>query len=333
MEHQVRVADLIVAAQEAAALEVVGRPWPAAQEEPPGADGRPVTPFQRRRDRDRELGPELHVDLQVILQVLADAGQVGDHVDAGRGQVVRGTDPGQLQQLRRVDRAAGQDDLPRPGPAGSPGAAGEFHAAGPFRIEKNFRHERPGADVEVRAVQHRVQVRLGLAFVTPVVEPVADRDGQRGRHVDEHVPAVIRAAGLQHQHLVGGVGGEPAGQRAARGAAPDDDEVVLLAQPARLPGAAFRSHFGMLYRRRRRPETGHQAARLQRAGRGADGDDPAFHPGAGLVLRWHRPQAGPRACSRARPRACSRACSRACRSVAREFSWAVDPGLARSCGV
>ena len=43
--------------------------------------------------------------------MLADAGQVGDDRDA-EGLEVRGRpDAGQLQQLRRVDRAAAQDDL------------------------------------------------------------------------------------------------------------------------------------------------------------------------------------------------------------------------------
>jgi hypothetical protein len=37
-----------------------------------------------RRDRDRLLAGVLDVDLEVVLQVLADAGQVGDDVDAER---------------------------------------------------------------------------------------------------------------------------------------------------------------------------------------------------------------------------------------------------------
>ncbi len=59
-----------------------------------------------------------------------------------------------------------------------------------------------------------VHERLGLGLVLPVVQPVPDRVGQRGRHVNEHVPRVIRAARFEHQHLVGRVSGEPAGPSA-----------------------------------------------------------------------------------------------------------------------
>ncbi len=49
-----------------------------------------------------------------------------------------------------------------------------------------------------------VHVRLGLGLVLPVVEPAADRERQRRRHVDEDVPRVVGAARLEHQHPVGG---------------------------------------------------------------------------------------------------------------------------------
>ena len=53
----------------------------------------------------------LDVDLEVVLEVLADARQVGDDRDAERREVRRRPDARQLEQLRRVDRAAGEDDL------------------------------------------------------------------------------------------------------------------------------------------------------------------------------------------------------------------------------
>jgi hypothetical protein len=67
--------------------------------------------FFSRLHRDRLLGGVLDVDLEVVLQVLADAGQVVHDVDAERLEVVRVADAGELQQLRRVDRAAAQDHL------------------------------------------------------------------------------------------------------------------------------------------------------------------------------------------------------------------------------
>ena len=53
----------------------------------------------------------LDVDLEVVLEVLPDARQVVTRVDADRAQLPGVTDPGQLQQLRRVERAATQDHL------------------------------------------------------------------------------------------------------------------------------------------------------------------------------------------------------------------------------
>ena len=52
----------------------------------------------------------------MILQVLADAGPVGDDVDPERAELRRRPHAGQLQQLRRIDRPAAKNDLaPRAG--------------------------------------------------------------------------------------------------------------------------------------------------------------------------------------------------------------------------
>ena len=71
-----------------------------------------------------------------------------------------------------------------------------------------------------------VHVRLGLRLVLPVVEPAADRERQRRRHVDEHVPRVVGPAGLEDEDAGRRVGAQPVGERAAGRAAADDDEVV-----------------------------------------------------------------------------------------------------------
>ena len=47
----------------------------------------------------------------MILEVLADARQVGDDLDAERAEVVGSSDPGELEELRRVERATAQDHL------------------------------------------------------------------------------------------------------------------------------------------------------------------------------------------------------------------------------
>ena len=51
--------------------------------------------------------------LQVVLQVLADAGQLVAHRHAGRLQHGSRADARQLQDVRRADGAGGQDDLAR----------------------------------------------------------------------------------------------------------------------------------------------------------------------------------------------------------------------------
>ncbi len=73
-----------------------------------------------------------------------------------------------------------------------------------------------------------VHVRLGLGLVLPVVEPAADRERQRRRHVDEDVPRVVAAARLENEHPGRAVGGQPVRQRAPGRPSADDDDVVPL---------------------------------------------------------------------------------------------------------
>ena len=47
------------------------------------------------------------------MQVLPDAGKIGDDVDADRAQMVCRADAGEEQQLRRADRPAADDNLGR----------------------------------------------------------------------------------------------------------------------------------------------------------------------------------------------------------------------------
>ena len=68
-------------------------------------------------------------DVEVVLQVGADAGQVGDDVDAEPAQLVAAADAGEHQQLRRIDRAAADDHLACR-LVGRPAAHRIHHAAG-----------------------------------------------------------------------------------------------------------------------------------------------------------------------------------------------------------
>ena len=57
-------------------------------------------------------------DVEMILQVRADAGQLVRDGDAVLAQVIGGADAGEHQQLRRVDRAAARITSPRFGASG-----------------------------------------------------------------------------------------------------------------------------------------------------------------------------------------------------------------------
>ncbi len=62
-----------------------------------------------RRNRLRAAEDQARVEM--ILQIGADAGHVGDHIDAMLAQQRRRTNSGKLHQLRRVERAAREDDF------------------------------------------------------------------------------------------------------------------------------------------------------------------------------------------------------------------------------
>ena len=71
-----------------------------------------------------------------------------------------------------------------------------------------------------------VHERLRLGLVHPVVERAADRERQRGRHVDERVDPPVRPTGLEDEHARARIRAQAIGERAPRRAATDDDEVV-----------------------------------------------------------------------------------------------------------
>src|SRR5215470_23999 len=110
VEHQIRIGDGVVAARESAALEMVRRAGALAQEEPLRADEWTL-PFRQRGLEGYGLGAGvLDVDLQVVLQVFPHGGNIDDSVDAEFLKFVRGTDAGQLQQLRGVECTSAADD-------------------------------------------------------------------------------------------------------------------------------------------------------------------------------------------------------------------------------
>src|SRR5262249_8438961 len=97
----------------------------------------------------------LDVDLEVVLQVLADPWQVVSRLDACSAQMLRVAHPRELEELWRVDRSAAEDHL-----AGEDPLAGDRLDAPRARsVEEHARHVHAAADLEVRPAARRSQVR------------------------------------------------------------------------------------------------------------------------------------------------------------------------------
>ncbi len=249
VEHQVRIGDVLVAADEPAALEVVGRPGPAAQEQPLRADERPAPQLRRRRlHRDRLERAVLDVDLEVILEVGADARHVGDDRDAERLEVRRPPDARQLQQLRRVDRAAGEDDLAALDPLRPPTLPLDVDGDGAPAVEHDLGDERPRPDGQVAPAPDGLQVRLRGAQPAAVVDrPVERREALLAVTVD--------VLGQLVAGLLAGREERPE-QRARRRSALQDERAVMPAprvvgrgREARLHPLEVRQAVGVVPRR------------------------------------------------------------------------------------
>ena len=81
----------------------------------------------------------------MVLEVLADAGQVVDHVDAEAGEVLLVADAGELEQLRGVDGAAAEDHLAG-GHAARPAGPEVVDADGTLALEPDAGAERERLD-------------------------------------------------------------------------------------------------------------------------------------------------------------------------------------------
>src|SRR5581483_6793491 len=202
----------------------VRRPRAGAEEEPLRGHAGPVPPLQRRRDRDGQSRRVLDVDLEVILEVLADAGQVVDRANADRLELPRVADARELQELRRVDRAAAEEDLPGPD-GGTPPAMDHLDADGAAGLEEDARHERPAAQLEVLASTDRAEIGARR------IEPPAAVD----RPVEGGEALLAEAVHVVRQLVAGLLDGleERAEERARRRAALEDDRACAAAPVVR----------------------------------------------------------------------------------------------------
>src|SRR6185436_10982246 len=97
-------------------------------------------------------------DLEMVLQALANAGQVVRDRDAVPPQQRGGADARELQQLRRVDRAAGEDHLVARARYALAAALEIGDARRPSAVEHDARRERARRHREIGAPARRAEV-------------------------------------------------------------------------------------------------------------------------------------------------------------------------------
>ena len=111
---------------------------------------------------------------------------------------------------------------------GEPGPLLERHRVGSLEHHPVDR-ARPAEDLSPSVVDATpVHERLRLGPITPVVEPVTDREAVRRRHVHVRVECVVGTPRLQHQHAARRILTQTSAEHGSRRTAADDDEVIRL---------------------------------------------------------------------------------------------------------
>ena len=138
-----------------------------------------------------------------------------------RGEVIRLADAGQLEEMRRADRAGGEDHLARR--VGDLDAAGarEYDAGRALAVERDVVYQRAGHDLQIRPLRRRLQIGLRGAGATPAAAGLlapTDAVAGAGRQVVDVrsvIDAELPAASMIAWHtagrsLIGEVVEEPA---------------------------------------------------------------------------------------------------------------------------
>ena len=193
MVLQIGMLDARARADEGARLEVAGRAEPPFQQDPLQADARLVPGPLRRVQRDRLGARVLDVDLQMVLEIAADARQVRHRRDLEPFELVGVADAGQHQQLRRVDRAAGEDHLALGADARGAPALDMIDADCAGALAAHSLRQRAGAHGQVRPAPGRIQVRARRA-------PAASAPD---RHVHRREPLLLVAVHVGGQRIAG----------------------------------------------------------------------------------------------------------------------------------
>ena len=208
VELDVRPFELVAAADEAAGLELVAGTDAAAEEQPLGANRRLVPPLERRVQRYRLQALELQVHLQMVLQVLADAGQLLHQRDAELLQQRTRANPRALQDLRRGDGAAAQQHFTACARnVGLLAATQVTYADGTLALEQHAVGDGMGVDGQVRPLLGLVQIttrRAGTpalgrhgaihraeAFLLVAVEVIGTREARLHARFDHGVEQLV----------------------------------------------------------------------------------------------------------------------------------------------
>ncbi|CUI27591.1 Uncharacterised protein [Achromobacter xylosoxidans] len=146
-------------AAEQAALVDAHRQGPAAEQQPLQPHrGAAVQRAQLVVGGDGAARLVDEADLQVVLQVLAHAGQVAHHADAEAPQQRGRAHARQLQQLRRLQRAGAQDHLAAGPQRAHLAVLAVAHAAGAAALKQHRHCVRAGLDTQVGAAARRPQI-------------------------------------------------------------------------------------------------------------------------------------------------------------------------------
>src|SRR6266566_1580538 len=160
---------------------------------------------------DRFGAAVLHTDLQMILQIDADARYIGDHRDSKVAQDLGRTESGQLQELRRIECAAGDDDFAI-GISGAHFAMLDvLDANGAAAQEQDAARERVGDDCEIVPAPRlpqiadrrrpapavfRRQLEIAGALLRRAVEIIVARNAGLLRGLDEGFAERMRLADI-----------------------------------------------------------------------------------------------------------------------------------------
>ena len=129
----------------------------------------------------------------MVLQILADPAQRHFRVDAVRAQFLRIADAGQHQGLRRVDGAAGQNDLALGMRDLALAVLQILDADGARALEHDARHQRAGLDPQIGATERGPQIADRCAAPMPVTD----------RHLDAREAMLLGAVVVGGRRMPG----------------------------------------------------------------------------------------------------------------------------------